>query len=111
MRNTLRGTATVIAGAAAMSGSLLFTGVAQGAVGGTGSPAVSSAGPHGCVQIRPLGHNNGVQATNVSCGRTVQVQVIWSTPPNSRYYAIAQGGKRDYYPHFSWQSYSTYDVV
>ncbi|MEV4253826.1 hypothetical protein AB0J52_11740 [Spirillospora sp. NPDC049652] len=113
MRNTLRRTATAIAGATAMSGSLLFTGAAQASVaapGGPGAPAVESAGPNGCVHVRPLGVNNGVQATNVSCGRTVEVQVVWSTPPHSRSYAIRPGGKRDYYPHFSWQRYRTINI-
>ncbi|MFC5187471.1 hypothetical protein [Actinomadura harenae] len=112
MRNTLRGAAAVLTAATAMGGSLLLSGVAEGAVmpsGGMRSPEVVAAGPNGCVHVRHI-LNNGVQATNVSCGRTVQVRVIWSTPPNSMTYAIGEGGSRDYYPHFSWQHYETIEI-
>lgn len=117
MGNKLRGALVSSAVAAvAVSGSLAFTGVGWGAtatpdgLAGVRPAGVGMADPNGCVQVRHLA-DNGVEATNVSCGRTVSVQAIWSTPPNSRSYSIPVGGSRDYYPHFSWQHYVTIKIV
>ncbi|MCP2337406.1 hypothetical protein [Actinomadura rupiterrae] len=111
MRNALRGSA--IAGAL-VGGTLLFGGAAYASAAAPAAPAdpagpasaVQAAEPNGCAKVRHI-TDNGVQVTNVSCGRVINVQVVWSTPPYSRIYAIAPGASRDYYPHFSWQHYET----
>ncbi|RFU40467.1 hypothetical protein DZF91_16950 [Actinomadura logoneensis] len=122
MRHTPRGTAAAVTGAAlALGGSLLLDGTAQAAGAApvrAAAPSTSQAagraavpaGPNGCVKVRHIARN-GVQARNVSCGRTVQVQVIWSTLPHSRYWPIRPGAKRDYYPSFVWQHYETIRIL
>ncbi|MFC4913048.1 hypothetical protein [Actinomadura gamaensis] len=109
MRNMLRGSAIV---GALVGGTLLVGGAAHAsgaAPADAGGRAVQAAEPNGCAKVRHI-TDNGVQVTNVSCGRTITVQVIWSTAPYSRAYAIAPGASRDYYPHFSWQHYETIKI-
>lgn len=110
MRVQLRRTAiTTGVVAAAMSGGLALAGGAQATSAAPEAGAATVAAPNGCAKIKPLA-NNGVQVINVSCGKPIRVQVIWSAIPNSKFYLIGIGGKRDYYPHFAWQTYQTHVI-